>query len=396
MVLCSNSLYFQKIGTYDKHIIFVKGTWTRKMNEEQNLKNIMLKMPDSDFPDFSTTRGEISYIDRYKSIETALQPDHISVEKGALASSLREYIQELNGLNDEVDLKEALSKIPFVYLNDHGPGHIEKVIERVSQMLVCIDEINLSAYEVFILLCAIQIHDVGNVFGRKDHEKNLQKISQEKCSPYIIDTAERKLIEKIAATHGGNYKGNKDTISCLPKETIMKEKKVRCRLLASLLRFADEIADDSTRADINGIKNKTVPKESELYHYYSMALHTVKVEKDNTTSEIYLQLVYEFDSDIALKLFDKFGDKVYLLDEIYERVRKMETERRYCMRFLKPNHSIEKIKIEINISDSNDIFKFEQVKYELEEKGYPSVDIIGEIYDGNITGEELKNKFSRG
>lgn len=361
-------------------------------NENNELENMLLNADDNNLPSFSNERGEYSYKERYIQIRTLLQPIHSEVEKGALVNSLKEYLKKINESLTGDELEEAIKNIPVIYLNNHGHGHVEKVMERVYGLLSFFEKGSLSPYEIFILLCAIQLHDVGNVFGREEHEKTLQRISKEKCSPFIPDTPERKLIEKIAVAHGGKYNGDKDTISLLKVDEDMKDQKVRTRLLAGLLRFGDEIADDFTRADREGLQQGIVPEESLLFHYFSLALHTVKIEKDKVTSEVYLHLVFEFDSDIATKQFDKFGKKVYLLDEIYERTMKTEQERRYCKRFFKPYLSIERIKVEININDVNDIFHVESIPYVLEEKGYP--DVRNE-FKFEITGEKLCKAFSK-
>lgn len=359
---------------------------------DTELERLLFETNDNDFPPVSQERGEVTYIEKYKNIRTALQPIHSNVEKSALANSLKQYIEDVRKKHEPDDAETVINNIPVIYLNNHGHGHVERVMDRAYCLLRMMDG-KLSAYELFILLCAIQLHDVGNIFGREGHEKTLQKVSYEQCAPYIKDTPERKLIEKIAATHGGNYNGNKDTISLLKQEQIIKEQTVRCRLLASLLRFADEIADDSTRADSEGIKMCTIPNESLLFHYYSMALHTVKIQKDVVNGNTFINLVFDYDSDVAIKKFDKFGRKVYLLDEIYERTKKMELERRYCTRFMRPHIDLERIKVCINISDSEDMFNVKSINYDLFESGYPNSECV---IESALTGEELKNLFVKG
>ena len=54
------------------------------------------------------------------------------------------------------------------FLTDHGPKHIDTVIQRASSLLAHPSQSfpQISAYEVYILLLAIHFHDVGNIFGR--------------------------------------------------------------------------------------------------------------------------------------------------------------------------------------------------------------------------------------
>src|SRR5438874_2173405 len=55
------------------------------------------------------------------------------------------------------------------YLTDHGDEHVRTVIERASH-LARADACALTPYESYVLLVAIHLHDVGNIFGRAGHE----------------------------------------------------------------------------------------------------------------------------------------------------------------------------------------------------------------------------------
>lgn len=355
------------------------------------------------FPPYSVSRGEKSYPERYKDLKLILAPIHNDVEKGAMAASVSAWIEktkdeiaEVNKIHDERTRQQRIESLfesdPIIYLNNHGSGHVNKVIEKVSDMLHCFKHDNLTAYEVFMLLCAIQLHDVGNVFGRDEHEKRVKEILDTKCKLFIPDSFERKVIEKIALVHGGKVFGDKDTISYLDTSRILFDHSLRKKLLAALLRFGDELADDSSRADREGLLNGTIPEASQIYHYYSQALHTVSIAKNSDTKDLQLNLAYEFESDIACMQFKKINENKYLLDEIYDRTLKMEQERRYCMRFLRPYFSLELIKVEIVIQYSTNSLKRHKIQYTLEEKGYPSIPSYGSINDivpDLATGEEV-------
>jgi hypothetical protein len=249
-------------------------------------------------------------------------------------------------------------------LNHHGVDHVDRVIQKASELFIesgC----EFNGYEAYLLLCAIQFHDVGNVFGRNEHEQKCKDIMEEKCKDIIKDTVERNSIVKIAVVHGGCWGADPDTVSALAVERVLFNHPVRKRLLAAILRFADELADDSTRADRVALEKSLLPKGSEIYHRYSESLHSVKIEKRN------IQLGFEFTSTLAIKQFEKHGSNCYLLDEIYRRTLKMERERRYCMRFLRPFFDIDRIRVEIVIQSVSDPLATDKITYTLEENGYP-------------------------
>jgi hypothetical protein len=267
---------------------------------------------------------------------------------------------------------------PLVYLNAHGAGHVEKVIGKAFELLKqtgCA----ITAYEGYLLLCAIQFHDVGNIFGRDRHEQKCRTIMDQACRQIIKDTAERNAISHISMVHGGCWGTSLDTIGSLLPERTLFGAPVRMQLLAAVLRFADELADDSSRADRAAMDNNLIPAEGLIYHRYSESLHTVDVKPNS------IELSYEFESSLAFKTLKKGGKSKFLLDEIYSRTLKMERERRYCMRFLRPHMSIDQIKAEIVIQSAHNGLETDKITYTLQETGYP-----GKPDDVKEFGKELR------
>ena len=165
----------------------------------------------------------------------------------------------------------------IVYLTNHGPDHVNQVVQRTTDLLRD-SGCKLSAYEGYILLSAILFHDVGNIFGRKNHEARAWEIMNRLGSLAGTDTLEKKTIIKIALVHGGAFNGSKDTIGQLQERDDILNKPVRKRLLAALLRFGDELADDYSRASRYMLDAGMIPTDSQIYHRYSDSLKSVRVE----------------------------------------------------------------------------------------------------------------------
>ena len=354
-----------------------------------DIEDFFLKQKKEAFPVFSKRNGEMSYTKRYKNVKRIFLKIHNSVEKIAMATTLEKYIEDKSG-SDEKEFCEGL-ELALIYLNNHGKGHVDKVMEKISEILRHFpQDKGLTAYEMFILLCAIQIHDTGNIFGREKHEQVIGNIFGKECKIIIPDKFERDLITKIAMVHGGQVFGSKDTIKNLSENSKINNFNIRERLLAALLRFGDELADDITRADKYGIEIDKIPKYSKIFHHYSQSLHTVMIENNLQNGELRLILVYDFDSDIAQKKFLRGKVEKYLIEEIYDRTIKMEKERRYCMRFLHPYFYLSNINVNIKITDVKYAMKAKDIKYVLEEEGYPD-DIIP-IKD-RISGDDIVKYF---
>lgn len=368
-----------------------------RLEQNKSLEDWLKYQNNDSFP--PVTQPGKTYPQKYDEIKCALTQIHGTVEKAAMAAGamdwMKQSIEIINQVSDVAERKLKLSKLiqsdPIIYLNNHGVGHVDKVISKVSEMLHFFDRGYLTPYEGFLLLCAIQVHDIGNLFGRLDHEKRCQEILEEKAKPVIPDRIERKVIEKLALVHGGAFAGDKDTISFLSPNKKLNDRKVRKKLLAALLRFGDELADDATRADREGLEKGIIPEGSRIYHHYSQSLHTVQICKEE--DRLMLNLAFDFESAVASQQFLKLGKKKYLLDEIYDRTLKMERERRYCMRFLRPCFSLDAIRVEIIIQNSSCAFQSDKIQYTLEESGYPSDPTPGHIksFVSDIkTGKEQK------
>lgn len=283
-----------------------------------------------------------------------------------------------------------------MYYNDHGIDHVETVIDRASE-LVKSDYCDLNAKEVYFLLCAILIHDIGNIFGRKNHEGNHHSVISHIMNDFSNDTAEQTIILEIARAHGGRTeRGSKDTISELHNEKHYGHEKVRTRLLSSILRFADELADEKARASHTMLnKNLLTNNPSEVFHAYSACVDSVVTNhKDNA---IFVQ--YHIPVEYIKRKFKKLDSDCFIIDEIYQRIEKIHIENIYCQKYISKYIPISKIEINIEFINPytnpfDSIAKTPStIKFSIENKGYPQLPTEG-IYDlcPNLTeGSERLN-----
>ena len=279
-----------------------------------------------------------------------------------------------------------------ICLTNHGEAHVITVMSRALDLLR--DNIKLTPYETYILVKAILIHDIGNIYGRQNHELNSQKAANLINQKIGKDKLEIECITSIAWAHGGKPK---DKISMLYDETLFNNY-VHKRRLAAILKFADELADDRSRCSDFQMKQNLLPANAIIFHKYSFCLHSVLVSHESNS----IQMAFDLDEEDTQKSFEKNGKKVLLVDEIYERTFKTHLERLYCMRFLRPAINIDKIKVTIKIR-LKDISEYGQpefhiISYEIGEVGYPeeSYENIFKICPElkNETGEKLKKMLS--
>lgn len=333
------------------------------MTKELNLEN---KLENSD-TELLINGKSFKYFSLYESLKKFLLPKHHETTKGAIIESIERQIENLK--NTDADNPKTFELEKVRWLNDHGPRHIDTVIKRAGQLLNVQKEI-LSTREIYCLLSAIQLHDLGNFYGRAGHEQKILDIVAEGKEYIGTDHIERKYILQIAEVHGGKVSGtdDKDTISKLKDTAPILDEAIRLRMIASLVRFADELADDRFRPDIELLKSKRLPKSSEVFHAYSACLNSVIVDHSKETIELH----FDIDKEYLKEKYGKDDGEIYLIEEIYIRVLKMHNERIYCSRFWKPELSLENILVIINFY-SDDIHEevHPEITFTLAERGYP-------------------------
>ena len=256
------------------------------------------------------------------------------------------------------------------YLTAHGPSHIRTVIERASQMVGDPTD-RLDPYEVYILLLAIHLHDVGNIYGREGHEQHLPPVLQYLGKVLGDDQVELRIINQIAAAHTGKDANGhpSDTIGrgLRPLEQF-RSAEVRMQLLASVLRFADELSDDRDRAAPLAIGLHLLPPEAALYHQYALHLTSVRVRPSHRA----IDLAFHLDRESVCSTFAKNGHSCFLLDEIYSRTFKLHMERIYCTRFMHDLVRLDSINVRIEVfPDQQNIRAAHEILYSLRETGYP-------------------------
>ncbi|MCA9159808.1 MAG: hypothetical protein KDA72_15845, partial [Planctomycetales bacterium] len=160
-------------------------------------------------------------------------PEYTGFDYPRRFASVAEYLEAQ--VHSQVEKGAVLNKAG--YLTDHGPNHIATVIQRASKLLSYPNSSypQISAYEAYLLCLAIHFHDVGNIFGREEHEQRHKEVMDKIAKLVGDEMVERQAILKIARAHGGKIGDNKDTISVLPRVDQVLGHDVRYQSLAAIL-----------------------------------------------------------------------------------------------------------------------------------------------------------------
>lgn len=274
-------------------------------------------------------------------------------------------------------------------LTDHGVNHVKSVISHAQSILV--DPMQLTGYELYLLLVSIHFHDVGNTLGRDKHEEKIESIIEKMGDSLSLDTAEQGFVTAIATAHGGYVDGSKDTIHAM---NIVDESydsvQIRCKLLAAILRFADEISDDLGRAAPPEI---SIPAANQAYHEYSKALVPVSIEGDT------IKFQFRVPYDLTQNKIGKNGKKVYLYDEILNRLAKCMRELEYCKKYACGMIRLTTLNVVIGFLKQGSSHQFqESVPLRLTLQGYPDEtrSSISDYLDAGLPGTVNGLKFKDG
>jgi hypothetical protein len=277
-----------------------------------------------------------------------------------------------------IDIGLAIHSKPKGIFTFHNKDHFDEVVSRAGELLSLSNQykskdkkvLRLNAYELFVLLVAIRIHDAGNCLGRDQHEKKCYEILQEVGGEnFPFSNEEIRVISDIAQAHGGTAADgkNKDVISLLAKIDHIGNVRVSSQRIAAIVRFSDEVAETRLRSLNFLSKHDAIPHENEIFHAYASSIMTSKIEEHESSLRVVLN--YRVESKDVDKKYGKNDGVEYLIDEIRIRLTKMNRERIYCNRFVDAAERISSIFAIVRVAEDNKILW--EHKYHIVDEGYP-------------------------
>ena len=220
----------------------------------------------------------------------------------------------------------------------HDITHVDDVIDIAGRIMGLekkgSEKTEITAYETFVLLMAILVHDAGNAYERRGHEVKAAKILQDIGEASPLSNIERRLVANIASAHGGKTEGgSKDTIDARIKQDPVEIDGhiVNGRRLAALVRLADEFSERGRRADDIAIDTKD-PPQAYLPNFFCRSIN-VRIDSSSRSASMDFDLEK---SDLSDEHPDpESDDKLTLIvDYLAKRLNKADLERRYCNRYL--------------------------------------------------------------
>lgn len=171
----------------------------------------------------------------------------------------------------------------------HGSRHIRDVVESMDKIAQGIEgkprAVPLSPLEAYILLCAAHLHDAGNIAGRGEHPDQCGELIK-KHLDLFYDTETRYNIYDVARVHGGESKKfGRDKFREINADNFTPP---RLRLLAAILRMADELSENSERVPSELLARWQASAKSNFAYRYAQSFRRFDLQFD--TLDIRLRL----------------------------------------------------------------------------------------------------------
>lgn len=237
---------------------------------------------------------------------------------------LTDYLEARRFVVDEIAGRIA-AKEPN--LTDHSENHLADVMRRAHDLIGEKLEY-FTPIELYLLCVSILFHDVGNVDGRGNHQNKIADIYNGCRHQESRFNAERTAILAIAGAHTGNARnGTKDTLHDVHTFPF-RGQVVRGQELAAVLRLSDELAEGPHRTSGYLLNSGKIAPVARVFHQYaSAAEYCVDGSRIALTFTINMkrgESGLEIEPGLPVDGFLSF---------CYERVAKVDEERRYCKHY---------------------------------------------------------------
>jgi len=255
------------------------------------------------------------------------------------SSEKRKYYAKLEVLKQGLLSGEYIFTLTnFQGGNDHGPLHIERVLEYLDKLIPPDTLSTMSYYELFVLLCSAVYHDIGLLRGRLDHSTSSMDMISLDINNYITTPEDVKLIGLLVECHSSKKKIEEVLRDYEDVESIAGYS-IRPKFLAMLLRMADELDEDCRRAQARIYTKLELSEESQAFWRGNQCIKSIVPQP----SEENIAVRVEFTEDDLERRFTVKGENVNSVQMVVRKLKKINDERKYCMRFAMSGTSYKRI-----------------------------------------------------
>ena len=223
----------------------------------------------------------------------------------------------------------------------HGCRHITDLVESLDEIASSISMkrgvMSFSPLEAYILLCAAHLHDAGNIGGRRGHPERCGEMIRNHADLFY-DTETRQNVFNVARVHGGTGRFGQDTFREISSDNFTPP---RLRLLAAMLRLADELSENPERVPNELVKRWQASPRSNLAYRYAQCFARFDLQNDVLRILLLVQPEqHGFVTEIE-------GNQVGFFDHLEEKIDVIEKEARYCSQYGRPDFNVTRIQFTV-------------------------------------------------
>ena len=266
-------------------------------------------------------------------------------EERQIESRMRETLTQQFGATEGANLwsnyvraREKLCKYVYPEISttlpqytDHSQPHIENVLDNVGKLvgseLPAKDHEYLNAADGYCLCLGVLFHDVGMVFGRRDHERNVLTVYNWVRHGEPKLSQERRIMMGAVGAHSGTTEtGSCDTIGDLSPTDHFKGERIHLQEIAAILRFADELSEGPQRTSAFIRDLFCYSTDATIHHRYA---DSTEIHIDRGEGRIAITYDIEIDTSKGnpAELVNELEE---LLTYAFHRIIKLDQERQYA------------------------------------------------------------------
>lgn len=255
-------------------------------------------------------------------------------------------------------------------LSDHGEDHVAHVQQNALDLIGDDHaQSGLTPIDLYFLAMTILFHDVGNLFGRRDHQKKIGEIFDWARGNDAALRHEKTLVLRAAEAHTGLASdGGRDTLRELSEVDQLFGRSLQLRSVAAILRFADELAEGPIRTSEFRARMKMVDVQSRIYHDYANITHVCADRRNQRVAVAYEIPVPCSEQSEPAQRIEELGA---LLTFTFERARKLDQERRYARFYSAALNPFKSTQITLNFHREGRLVPLDVPTLELNDKVVP-------------------------
>jgi len=227
-----------------------------------------------------------------------------------------EYAGRIEAIKSHVALNvyNTSSKAAFYSYTDHYMGHAERLVQIANNLIPKESYKDFNSIEIFILYCAIYLHDIGMVVSRNTDiaPEQIRQSHGSLASSYIhehhhglaLTLAESNVIAIICEAH------NRSDLSNVPELTIVGPWGIRVSFLTALLRLLDVLDIDYARVPSVALLSMSIPPRIQEQWRANRAISDVIFNPLDATIVLRIALELDNNPDQLLHIIERLAAKI--------------------------------------------------------------------------------------